>query len=528
MCWYISKISKGVTLLLIFIAVCCKVNSQPNLVPNASFEIYINCPIASTINKNPQPPPPWVSMQTNSFSYFNSCANSSLISPYLGVPNNFLGAYGIENYQIASLGSAYTGFGSISKNVGSYKRSYHEVKLTDSLKAGKKYNCGFYVALSNGCKYATNNIAMYITKTATTIDTVATPSWVITGNPQVYNYGNPVIKDTQNWVKISKVFVASGGEQFITIGNFKQNNQTILDTTVNPTGLDWAVYAIDDVFVTPLDSFCLKADAGRDTTITLGDSIFIGSYTNGIDSLKWLQNGVAIDSTRPGFWVKPTTATSYILQQTINGCYSADTVTIGVNPLPLRFTNYELRFTNGSSPLLGGVGGGFVLNSWQTANEINVSHFNILKSEDGPASQQGRDFKVIGKVKAQNKSINNYEFADVLAGLQSPTAWGLGYKLQSIDKDGKISYSDTRQIRLNQLTNKPINVFPNPAKDILNISCVGVKEVNILNNLGQVIKQLKVNTSMLKIDVSTIPKGLYLLKIITTENKVYNEKIIIQ
>ena len=102
------------------------------------------------------------------------------------------------------------------------------------------------------------------------------------------------------------------------------------------------------------------------------------------------------------------------------------------------------------------------------------------------------------------------------------------YRIQAIDKDGKISYSETKQIRLNQLTNKPINVYPNPAKDILNINCVGMKEVNITNSLGQVIKQLKVNTDKQKIDISGLAKGLYLLKIVTKENIVYNEKIIKQ
>ena len=517
MCCSLCSTIKNSLFLMVFVCNTLILQAQKNYVPNNSFEIYINCPIPSVTNKNPPPPLPWVSMQTNGFSYFNSCANNSFISPYLGVPNNFLGAYGIANYQEGHSGFAYTGFMTSNKSIGVYKRGYQEVKLTDSLKAGKKYNCGFYVALSNGCKYATNNIGMLITKTATTIDTVATPSWVIAGSPQIYNYGNPIIKDTQNWVKINCIYTAVGGEQYITIGNFKLDEATIVDTTVNPTGLNWAVYALDDVFVMPLDnSFNLKADAGKDTTITIGDSIFIGSYTNGIDSIKWQnQNtGNKIDSTRPGFWVHPLANTCYVLTQTVNNYTSSDTVCITVQPLPLKFISYSVSLPSNLGEGLG------VRSIWQTANEINVSHFNIQRSLNGVA------FTTIGKTVAQNKSINEYSFTDVLL----PSLEGLGvgfYRIQAIDKDGKISYSETKQIRLNQLTNKPINVYPNPAKDVVNINCVGMKDIHIVNSLGQVVRQLKVNTNMLKIDISELAKGLYLLKLINNKNIMYNEKFIV-
>jgi hypothetical protein len=46
--------------------------------------------------------------------------------------------------------------------------------------------------------------------------------------------------------------------------------------------------------------------------------------------------------------------------------------------------------------------------NWTTANEINVSHFNIQRSSNG------KDFINIGKVKANNKNYNEYSFTDPL------------------------------------------------------------------------------------------------------------------
>jgi hypothetical protein len=185
-------------------------------------------------------------------------------------------------------------------------RQYIANKLSDSLKANRCYYVEFWVNLPNPMRFACNNLGGLLTKTAVYVDTFNTPFGVLPANPQIVNYGNPIISDTLNWVKVSSIYTAQGGEQYITIGNFKYASQTNY-ITVNPNGYFGACYYVDDVSVIPLDSLTLKADAGTDKNITLGDSTFIGSYTNGIDTLKWINQNttLAIDSTRPGFWVKP-------------------------------------------------------------------------------------------------------------------------------------------------------------------------------------------------------------------------------
>ena len=495
----IVAITKRFYLFVIaFFVLLNNLQAQTNLVPNYSFEVYINCPV---FLNNP-PPSPWYENTSYAGMYLNACNTSSCFNiPYIC-------GGGMPDYQPAHTGQAYIYLDFYPNN-----RQYIQTPLKDSLVGGHRYYVEYFTNLLNSMKYACNNNGLLFTKKAVYVDTALHKYGVLPANPQIVNYGNPIITDTLGWTKVSGIYKAQGGEKFITIGNFKTDAQTTT-LNVNPAGYPGTGYLIDDVSVIPLDSYCLQADAGKDTTITIGDSIFIGSYTNGIDSLKWLQNGVTIDSTRPGFWVKPTTGTSYILQQTINGCFSSDTVTIGVL-VPLKFTNYELRITNENTTSLQGTKQS-VENNWQTASEVNVSHFNILKSENG------KDFKVIGTIKAQNKSLNDYTFLDknVSEGVNY-------YKIVSIDFDGKMSFSEVKQLNVNH-SSLNVTVFPNPAKDVVNISCVGMKEVNIINQLGQTVKQLKVNSEKLIVDIKQLPKGIYLLNIITTKNNVYNQKLIVQ
>lgn len=60
---------------------------QTNLVPNPSFEMYINCPqnIGSSRNDNPSY---WYKPDKGGTAYFNRCTNNQ---PMAGVPYNFWG-----------------------------------------------------------------------------------------------------------------------------------------------------------------------------------------------------------------------------------------------------------------------------------------------------------------------------------------------------------------------------------------------------------------------------------------------------
>ena len=452
-----------------------------NLVPNYSFESYIICPY----NFYKPPSPPWYIPTNYNPVYCNACDTDI----YAGVPINT--TKGIS-FQYARTGGAYI---YLDYDNG-LSRTYIQIRLSDSLKAGHFYYAEHFVNVPNPMKYACNNIGMFFTNKAVYVDTNTTAYGVLPANPQIINYGNPIITDTLNWVKVSGIFKALGGEKYLTLGNFKDFYHTSL-LQIQPTGYAGAGYFIDDVSVYDLDSFKLKADAGRDTTITVGDSAFIGSFTNGIDTIQWLQNGVVlIDTIRPGFWVYPTTNTYYVLTQTVNGYTSSDTVYVTVKPLPLQFISYSVNEIKDHS----------VVNKWITANEINVHHYNIEKSIDS------KIFNSIGIIKAQDKQANQYELVDknVIDGI-------IYYRVVGVDNDGRKSYSEIKKI--STINDNQISIYPNPTSGAVNIQLPisGNWQITATDIEGRVVWEHECSgcSGIIKHNFEG-SKGLYFVKIINT------------
>ena len=414
---FITQINKAHIIWALLIAcLCSQAQNSNNLVPNYSFESYVVCPHLSY----PPPPAPWYIPTNNNPVYLNACDTSV----YASVPINRTKGY---SFQYARTGRAYI-YLDYENGPSLNLRTYIQVKLIDSLKIGHCYYAEHVVNVPNPLKYACNNIGMLFTDTAVYADTAVTNGPVIPANPQIINYGNPIIIDTLNWIKVSGVFTAQGGEHYLTLGNFKYDNQTT-HTTIQPIGYNGAGYYIDDVSVYELDSFSLKADAGRDTTIIKGDSVFIGSYTNGITNVRWYDaTGQVIDSVQPGFWVKPLSNTFYVIEQNVCGQYSRDTVNITVNPLPVVLLSFNVsgfKSFNGNTN---------TLVSWETASEVNVGYFNVQRSTDG------NEFSTIGEVKAKGAGSYSYLDNTNLTGI-------VYYRLEIVDKDGRKSYSEIRQLR---------------------------------------------------------------------------------
>ncbi|MGH1363729.1 MAG: glycoside hydrolase family 9 protein [Calditrichia bacterium] len=72
--------------------------------------------------------------------------------------------------------------------------------------------------------------------------------------------------------------------------------------------------------------------------------------------------------------------------------------------------------------------------------------------------------------------------------------------------------------RLNQ-TDATISAFPNPVKDLLNLSGIAEgSEIRILNITGQTVMRIKRFSTAQPVDVSSLSAGVYLIKITTSEN----------
>ncbi len=161
---------------------------------------------------------------------------------------------------------------------------------------------------------------------------------------------------------------------------------------------------------------------------------------------------------------------------------------------------------------------------WQTTNEINTSYFNVQRSSDA------LHFTTVGVVKANNtSSINNYSYPDNIAGL---SAEELYYRLQEVDIDGRLQYSDIVAIKIDN-TKTGISIYPNPARSYVNIISDKPEDLNgvlltIVDMAGKVtLKQTLSANNQQQINISTLAKGMYIVHILKTSG-VETQKLLIE
>jgi hypothetical protein len=70
-----------------------------------------------------------------------------------------------------------------------------------------------------------------------------------------------------------------------------------------------------------------------------------------------------------------------------------------------------------------------------------------------------------------------------------------------------------------------VTIFPNPTNGIIHIEGVTASEVQVYNALGQVVKTVRGTN---EVDLSGLAEGIYLLRIMDAEGKVYTNKITIR
>ena len=233
------------TLVLNFILLITLSFAQ-NLVPNPSFETYTSCPVGPGEITNATG---WNNPDTSTADYYNVCNNATFPMPSMDVPSNIMG------YQQARTGDGYAGI--ICNEVINFPplpaieddyREYLQVQLTSPLVAGVEYEVEFYWSLSNKSTHYVEELGAYFSNTSTFLQ----QSTALNFTPQVSVSGTP-LNDTVNWVLFHQSFVATGGEQYMIIGNFNNPSNTTSGTTGVAsdisTGGDHAYYYIEDVSV---------------------------------------------------------------------------------------------------------------------------------------------------------------------------------------------------------------------------------------------------------------------------------------
>ena len=264
--------SKITILLGLFLAAASALMAQgtpkaqrENLVYNPSFEEYRECPKKIDALGTLTIVDAWFQPTAGSADYFNICGSRDC-----GVPKNKLG------YQNAHRGLGYCG---IYCSKTDY-REYLQTQLKSPLQAGQTYELTFFVSLS---EYSAGSVAtigglftrervsdtsrsILMKKEVRKISPKVSQSVATYFEPQVVNPYDHVLTDWKGWTMITGRFVAQGGEEFLTIGNFypaSKSNVTDLDSLTYL--LPGAYYYIEDVSV-----YCLTC--GDTTALAVADT----------------------------------------------------------------------------------------------------------------------------------------------------------------------------------------------------------------------------------------------------------------
>jgi Secretion system C-terminal sorting domain len=294
-----------------------------NLVPNGSFETYTQCPTGPSQIYQAFP---WTGPLINSSDYNNSCSPIMNVPHYAGISNAY------PYFLNAKDGQAYSGIWLYQPN---NFREYAQVELLDTLKNGVCYYVEFYATNTQWTPVATNNIAANLSSISYPVNMPVGNS-LITIPSHITNYGNPILKDTVKWEKVSGIYEAQGIEKYIIIGNFHSNAQTdtirIYKIGTGPIlSVIQAYIYIDAVSVYSINPNGILPWTNRDTIINKGDTVFIGNKMGGLNfHPKWFnQNGTYI-ATNSGIAVSPTITTKYFVQYTLCGVQRTDTVKVTI------------------------------------------------------------------------------------------------------------------------------------------------------------------------------------------------------
>jgi len=198
------------------------------------------------------------------------------------------------------------------------------------LQKDKNYCIEFFVNLSNYSKYSIDRIGAVFTS-----DSLLSNDWLpLPDGPGIKNQKGNIITDTALWTLMPGIYVAGGGEKFITIGCFYEDDSISIDT-VNPSGNQpYAYYYVDDVYVREMDSIPSSIFAGNVKIICKGETAELGSPLQPGYAYHWQGPGL-FDTISAEITVSPQQTTDYVLTitDTLPKPYSCqptknDTVTV--------------------------------------------------------------------------------------------------------------------------------------------------------------------------------------------------------
>jgi hypothetical protein len=165
--------------------------------------------------------------------------------------------------------------------------------------------------------------------------------------------------------------------------------------------------------------------------------------------------------------------------------------------LPISLTKYDATCSDKGANI-----------TWTTANEINTSHFEIERSENGT------DFRSIGRVAAAGVSTTdrNYQYLDLEGGAAY-------YRVRLVDKDGKNTSTGVKRTNCGTKATTDMVLYPTPATTMLTLAVKSTKQIKtnliVYDAAGKLVltqaATLAIGSNNVYLNVQKLAAGEYLL-----------------
>ncbi len=160
-----------------------------------------------------------------------------------------------------------------------------------------------------------------------------------------------------------------------------------------------------------------------------------------------------------------------------------------------------------------------ILLTWQTAGEINASHFEIERSADAKA------WETIGWVHAKGESNTSATYSFIDHTVRSAPTLPAGrpiayYRLKILDRAADhhdhsfFTYSRIEAVYFEKTAGSAVLVYPNPvrSKVTIELRSGGTGHLQVCDLLGRVIRTQAIDGKT-ELDIRALPSGMYLVHI---------------
>ena len=287
------------------------------------------------------------------------------------------------------------------------------------------------------------------------------------------------------------------------------------------------------------DKFGVRVKPGLNGNYT-GETPDNTGYTNGAVSATWFVTEANAGGSNVDLllqWNQSQELPAFVRSQSYLGHYTGGSWSLGTagaasgsNPYTFNrsgistFSPFGIMNNNAVLPLqllsfTAQKCGNNVCLNWKTANEQNVSHFEIERSTDG------RNFTTIKTEAAKNQSLNLYSYEDALAGQRA--ADKVYYRIRQVDGDGKTKYSAIAFVKQNATLAEVYPTLFSKSFTIQNNSTDNVQLI-LYSTDGKILKNQSIHQGVNNINFGGSYSGVLFYKLIKKGEVILTGKLIKQ